>query len=244
MVPMQFLGLAVVLIIGAVLLAACARSADSSELLAGDGPDGAAGSSEPAAAAAAPAIDENGIARATFGAGCFWCVEAVFERLEGVREVRSGYMGGKTENPTYQDICTGTTGHAEVCEIRFDPETIRFEDLLEVFWKTHDPTTLNRQGPDSGTQYRSAVFYHDAKQKELAETYKKKLDAAGAFDRPIVTEITAASKFYVAEKYHQDYFTNNPNQGYCAALIAPKVAKFEKVFGDKLKKKTKKDGVH
>lgn len=175
------------------------------------------------------------MAKVTFGAGCFWCVEAVFERLEGVSKVVSGYMGGQLENPTYKDICTGTTGHAEVCELTYDPEKISFEELLEVFWKTHDPTTLNQQGADRGTQYRSAVFYHDDEQKKIAEAYKKKLDESGAFDDPIVTEITKASKFYPAEDYHQDYFANNPNQGYCAAVIIPKIAKFEKVFADKLK---------
>lgn len=175
------------------------------------------------------------MAKVTFGAGCFWCVEAVFDRVEGVSKVVSGYMGGELENPTYKDICTGTTGHAEVCQLTFDPEKVSFEELLEIFWKTHDPTTLNRQGADRGTQYRSAVFYHDDEQKRVAEEYKKKLDESGAFDDPIVTEITKASKFYAAEDYHQDYFANNPGQGYCAMVIVPKIEKFEKVFADKLK---------
>jgi len=174
--------------------------------------------------------------KATFGAGCFWCVEAVFKLLDGVDSVASGYMAGHTENPTYEQVCTGTTGHAEVIEIMFDPDKISFKDLLEVFWKTHDPTTLNQQGNDRGTQYRSAVFYHDDTQKELAETYKNELDQAGAFPRPIVTEITAASKMYVAEGYHQDYFALNKSNPYCNAVIPPKIEKLKKIFGDKLKK--------
>ena len=174
---------------------------------------------------------------ATFGAGCFWCVEAVFERLEGVGEVISGYTGGKTENPTYEEICTGTTGHAEVCQIQYDPEIISFESLLSVFWQTHDPTTLNRQGNDVGTQYRSAVFFHDEEQEKLAKEFKNKLDKSGAWKNPIVTEIVPLGKFYTAENYHQDYYDRNPNQGYCAYVIAPKIEKLKKVFGDKLKKK-------
>lgn len=173
---------------------------------------------------------------ATFGAGCFWCVEAVFKMLDGVDSVASGYMGGQIDNPTYEQVCTGTTGHAEVIEIKFDPEKITFAELLEVFWKTHDPTTLNQQGNDIGTQYRSAVFYHNDEQKKLAETYKKKLNDAGAFPKPIVTEITEASKMYVAEDYHQDYFALNQSNPYCRAVIPPKLEKLKKVFGDKLKK--------
>ena len=172
---------------------------------------------------------------ATFGGGCFWCVEAVFLELKGVKSVKSGYMGGRTENPTYKQICTGTTGHAEVIQIEFDPDVVSFDVLLQVFWKTHDPTTLNRQGNDVGTQYRSAVFYHNDSQKEKATDYKKKLNEISAYPNPIVTEITAASKFYVAEDYHQNYFNNNPNQPYCRALIPPKLEKLKKVFGDKLK---------
>ncbi len=172
---------------------------------------------------------------ATFGGGCFWCVEAVFEELDGVVEVVSGYAGGQTENPTYKEVCTGLTGHAEVCRIRYDPARISYADLLEVFFKVHDPTTLNRQGPDVGTQYRSVIFYHDDGQKALAERVKKELGASGAFRAPIVTEISAAAVFYPAEAYHQDYFRNNPNQGYCRAVVGPKVSKFRKVFRDKLK---------
>jgi len=181
--------------------------------------------------------ETEGLATATFGAGCFWCVEAIFERLEGVREVVSGYSGGHVEDPTYKQVCTGSTGHAEVCQVRFDPAVVSFEELLEVFWKTHDPTTKNRQGADVGTQYRSAIFYHDERQKELAQEYKEALDESGAFERPIVTEIVPFERFYPAEDYHQEYFALNPQQGYCRAVIAPKVEKFEKVFRDRLKSK-------
>jgi len=172
---------------------------------------------------------------ATFGAGCFWCVEAVFQRLKGVETVRSGYMGGRTPNPTYDDICTGLTGHAEVIQIDFDPSVISFAELLEVFWSTHDPTTLNRQGNDRGTQYRSAVFFHNEAQQAAAESYKQELNDAKAFPNPIVTEIVAAAKMYVAEDYHQNYYNTNPNQGYCRAIIPAKLEKLKKVFGDKLK---------
>ncbi|WP_216616363.1 peptide-methionine (S)-S-oxide reductase MsrA [Marinifilum caeruleilacunae] len=172
---------------------------------------------------------------ASFGAGCFWCVEAIFQELSGVEKVESGYMGGETKNPTYKEICTGETGHAEICQITYDANVISFGDLLEVFWQTHNPTTLNRQGADVGTQYRSAVFYHSDEQKELAMTYKEKLNNSGAWDDPIVTEITPASKFYIAENYHQDYFNNNSNQPYCSFVIKPKMEKFKKVFKDKLK---------
>jgi peptide-methionine (S)-S-oxide reductase len=174
---------------------------------------------------------------ATFGAGCFWCVEAVFQRLEGVHQVVSGYSGGHVENPTYKEVCGKNTGHAEVCQIAYDPSKISFEELLEVFWKTHDPTTPNQQGNDVGPQYRSAIFYHDERQKALAEKYKKELDASGAFDAPIVTEIAPFKNFYKAEDYHQNYFNENPTQGYCAFIIKPKVEKFEKVFKNKLKKR-------
>lgn len=179
---------------------------------------------------------DNALETVTLGAGCFWCVEAIYQQLEGVESVASGYSGGAVENPTYKDVCAGTTGHAEVCQVTFRPDVISFEQLLEVFWKTHDPTTLNRQGADVGTQYRSVIFYHNQKQKALAEEYKKKLDESGAFSSPIVTEITPYTNFYKAEDYHQNYFRENPNQGYCRAVIAPKVEKFEKVFGDKMKK--------
>lgn len=172
---------------------------------------------------------------ATFGAGCFWCVEAVFQQLEGVEKVESGYSGGHVKKPTYKEVCTGNTGHAEVIQITYDPNIISFEELLEVFWKTHDPTTLNRQGNDVGTQYRSVIFYHDENQKALAEKYKKKLEEEGVFDDPIVTEISPFTEFYVAEDYHQNYFNENGGQPYCSFVIAPKVEKFKKVFKDKLK---------
>lgn len=174
---------------------------------------------------------------ATFANGCFWCTEAIFQELDGVISAVSGYSGGQTENPTYKDICTGQTGHAEALQIVYDPSRISFDDLLEVFWQTHDPTTLNRQGADVGTQYRSAIFYHNEEQKQKAEEYKKELDKSGAFDRPIVTEITPFSKFYRAENYHQEYFENNENTNpYCRIVIRPKLEKFRKVFHEKLKK--------
>lgn len=173
---------------------------------------------------------------ATFGAGCFWCVEAIFQRLEGVLTVKSGYSGGSVKNPSYKEVCNGTTGHAEVCQVTYDKTKIGFEELLEVFWKTHDPTTLNRQGNDYGTQYRSAVFYHTKEQKELAEKYKKALNDAKAFPDPIVTEITAFTNFYPAEDYHSNYYNANGSEPYCRFVIQPKVDKLEKVFKDKLKK--------
>ena len=166
---------------------------------------------------------------------CFWCVEAVFQALDGVLAVVSGYSGGAVEDPTYEQVCTGATGHAEVCQIRFDPAKVSYLDLLEVFWKTHDPTTLNRQGPDVGTQYRSVVFYHDDEQKTLAEQTKRKLDASGAWDRPIVTEISPLTKFYKAEQYHQDYYRRNPRQPYCSAVNLPKIDKFRQAFSEKQK---------
>lgn len=173
---------------------------------------------------------------ATLGAGCFWCVEAVFQRLNGVKKVVSGYTGGHVKNPTYREVCYGKTGHAEVCQIIFDPAVISFDEILKAFWMSHDPTTLNRQGNDVGTQYRSAVFYHNDKQKQVAEKYKKELDASGAFTSPIVTEISPLMEFYVAEDYHQNYYNQNGNEPYCRFVIQPKVEKFEKVFKDKLKR--------
>ena len=173
---------------------------------------------------------------ATLGAGCFWCVEAVFEQLKGVAKVESGYAGGSVENPTYPQVCTGQTGHAEVCQVYFDPTVISYPEVLEVFFKTHDPTTLNRQGPDIGTQYRSAIFFHDGEQRKIAEQYRAQLDASGTWDDPIVTEIVPFTKFYPAEPYHQDYFRLNPGQGYCSMVIQPKVTKFKKEFREKLQK--------
>jgi peptide-methionine (S)-S-oxide reductase len=173
---------------------------------------------------------------ATFGNGCFWCTEAIFQRVDGVEKVVSGYTGGSVKNPTYKEVCTGLTGHAEAIQITFDPRKISFTELLEIFWQTHDPTTLNRQGADVGTQYRSAIFYHNDVQKKLAEEYKQKLNAAGAFNKPIVTEITQAVVFYPAENYHQNYYNLNGKAPYCSYVIAPKLEKFEKVFSKKIKK--------
>ncbi len=173
---------------------------------------------------------------ATFGAGCFWCVEAVFQNLEGVKKVISGYEGGKIKNPTYKEICTGTTGHAEVIQITYDPTIIDFNTLLEVFFTTHDPTTLNRQGNDKGTQYRSAIFYHTAEQKQLAEAAKIAAGQTGAWRDPIVTEILPTTIFYPAENYHQNFYNDNESYPYCQFVVAPKVAKFRKVFKEKLKK--------
>lgn len=170
------------------------------------------------------------LAKATFAGGCFWCTEAVYAELKGVKSVTSGYIGGTVENPTYEQVCTGRTGHAEAIEIEYDPQVVSYEKLLEVFFATHDPTTKNRQGADVGTQYRSGVFYHDAGQRKIAEEVIAKLDAAQVFPAKIVTEVTPASTFYPAEKYHQDYFANNPFQPYCQAVAAPKVAKVRKVF--------------
>lgn len=173
---------------------------------------------------------------ATFGAGCFWCVEAVYQNMEGVEKVVSGYSGGFVKNPAYKEVCMGTTGHAEVCQVHYNPQKVTFDELLEVFWQTHDPTTLNRQGNDIGTQYRSAIFYHNDEQKQKAEKYKAELDKSGAFDRPIVTEVTAYTNFYPAEDYHQNYYNQNGSEPYCQFVVKPKVEKFKKVFKDKVKK--------
>lgn len=172
---------------------------------------------------------------ATFGAGCFWCVEAVFTELKGVIGVTSGYTGGTVKNPSYKEVCNGTTGHAEVARIVYDPAVISFDQLLEVFWQTHDPTTLNRQGNDIGTQYRSAVFYHNEDQRRKAEHYRNELDKSGAWDQPVVTEIVPLGAFYAAEDYHQNYYALNGEQGYCQYVIRPKVEKFRKAFATKLK---------
>ncbi len=187
------------------------------------------------AQSAKDATAANKLATATFGEGCFWCSEAVFQRLKGVKSVVSGYSGGTVENPSYEDVCTGRTGHAEVIQITYDPAEISFEDLLKVFWQTHDPTTLNQQGHDVGTQYRSAIFYHTDEQRKIAEQYKQQLDASKVFARPIVTEITAFKQFFPAEKYHQNYFNDNPQQSYCQFVIRPKVEKFNKEFKAMLK---------
>lgn len=172
---------------------------------------------------------------ATFASGCFWCVEAVFQELKGVISVTSGYTGGKIKNPSYREVCSGLTGHAEACQIVYDPAVITYDQLLEAFWASHDPTTLNRQGADQGTQYRSAIFYHNEQQKQLAEAYKAKLNTEKAFDKPIVTEISPAVAFYIAEDSHQNYFNENGDAPYCTYVIVPKLEKFRKVFKDKLK---------
>ncbi|MDQ0637506.1 peptide-methionine (S)-S-oxide reductase [Pedobacter sp. W3I1] len=173
--------------------------------------------------------------KATFGMGCFWCTEAIFQRLKGVISVKSGYEGGTLTNPTYEEVCTGATGHAEVLEITYNPMVISYDDLLEVFWKSHDPTTLNRQGADSGTQYRSVVFYHTAEQKALAEKYKAELNKTNAYGKKVVTAIEAAKPFYIAENYHQNYFNKNGSEPYCRLVIQPKIEKLEKIFKAKLK---------
>jgi peptide-methionine (S)-S-oxide reductase len=181
--------------------------------------------------------DTNKFETASFGNGCFWCTEAVFQQLEGVIKVTSGYSGGKVEKPTYKQVCAGNTGHAECLNIIYDPAKISFDELLEVFWETHDPTTLNRQGNDVGTQYRSVIFYHNEEQKAKAEKYKTELDKSGAYANPIVTTLEPFVKFYPAEDYHQNYFNDNGNVPYCQLVVRPKVEKFEKVFKDKLKAK-------
>lgn len=180
--------------------------------------------------------NKSGKDTVTLGAGCFWCIEAIFQQLKGVETVASGYSGGQRENPSYDQVCSGATGHAEVIQVTYDPAVISFVELLEVFWGVHDPTTLNRQGADIGTQYRSVVFYHNPEQQKLAEAYKEKLNRSGAFPNPVVTEISPMKTFYKAENYHQNYFNENGNQPYCSIVIRPKMEKFQKVFGDKMKK--------
>ncbi len=181
-------------------------------------------------AMAQPSLDT-----ATFGNGCFWCSEAIFNRLQGVKDVIPGYAGGTEKNPTYELVCSGTTKYAEVIRITYDPKVISYKELLEVFWKTHDPTTPNRQGADVGEQYRSVIFYHNPQQKQTAEFYKSQLTKAKIWDKPIVTEIAPVLNFYPAENYHNDYYKNNPGNGYCNFVITPKIEKFEKLFKEKLK---------
>ena len=178
----------------------------------------------------------NNLQTATLAGGCFWCLEAVFDEVKGVHSVESGYAGGSKENPTYREVCSGMTGHAEVVQVKFDPNVVSYRDLLNVFFAIHDPTTLNRQGADAGTQYRSAIFYHDEDQKKTVEGLIKELNGQKIWDRPIVTEIAPLDKFYMAEDYHQEYFANNPYQPYCQAVVAPKVSKFRKHFLEMLKK--------
>jgi peptide-methionine (S)-S-oxide reductase len=180
--------------------------------------------------------DTTQLDTATFGTGCFWCTEAIFQQLDGVEKVTSGYSGGHVVNPTYEQVCEKTTGHAECLNIVYNKNKISFDELLEVFWQSHDPTTLNRQGNDIGPQYRSAIFYHTEEQKQKAESYKASLEKSGAWDKPIVTEIAPFKTFYAAENYHQNYYKNNGSQPYCYYVIRPKVEKFQKVFKDKMKK--------
>ncbi|MGC9357749.1 MAG: peptide-methionine (S)-S-oxide reductase MsrA [Anaerolineae bacterium] len=180
--------------------------------------------------------DQSNLQTATLAGGCFWCLEAVYEQLEGVEEVVSGYAGGHIPNPTYERVCTGRTGYAEVVQITYDPDVVSYQEILEVFFDIHDPTTLNRQGADVGTQYRSAIFYHNEEQKKIAEEMIRELDASGAWNDPIVTQVEPLDTFYRAEDYHQEYFRKHPNQGYCRAVVAPKVSKFRKHFVAKLKR--------
>lgn len=179
--------------------------------------------------------EQKNMEQATLGAGCFWCIEAIFKELIGVDTVISGYTGGHVKNPSYKEVTTGKTGHAEVAQITFDPAVISFSEILEVFWHVHDPTTLNRQGNDMGTQYRSAIFYHNETQREIARTSMKNIEKSGLWPNQLVTEITPLEVFYVAEDYHQNYFANNPNQPYCSMVINPKVQKFRKLFSNKLR---------
>ncbi|CAN5787019.1 peptide-methionine (S)-S-oxide reductase MsrA [soil metagenome] len=181
-------------------------------------------------------MEDQKLEKATLAAGCFWCVEAVFDDLKGVQDVVSGYSGGHTENPTYKEVCSETTGHAEVVQIRFDPNELDYSDLTRVFFSVHDPTTLNRQGNDIGSSYRSAIFYHSDDQKQAAHDVMAEVTAESVYDDPIVTEVTKFEKFWPAEDYHQEYFSNNPNQPYCAGVVAPKVAKFRRKFAERLKK--------
>ncbi len=181
-------------------------------------------------------VNPSNLDTATFGAGCFWCVEAQFQMLDGVIKVESGFSGGHVKNPSYREVCEGTTGHAEVCQITYDKTKLSYDDMLQAFWKSHDPTQLNKQGNDEGTQYRSVIFYHNADQKKIAEEYKTKLNDEKVYDNPVVTEISPYTVFYKAEDYHQNYFNQNGDQPYCSYVIQPKVEKFRKVFGNKLKK--------
>ena len=181
-------------------------------------------------------LTQTKMEKATFGSGCFWCSEAIFTRVNGVSDATPGYSGGTEKNPTYELICTGKTQYAEVTQVTFDPDVVSYEMLLKIFFETHDPTTLNRQGADVGPQYRSVIFYHSEEQKKIAEQIKSDLDNAGIWKSPIVTEISPLSNFYVAEDYHLDFYENNPNYGYCNFVITPKIKKFENVFGAYLKK--------
>ena len=212
-----------VVVVLALLIVGCA--------LAG-GNEGSGGMKEPGSETMP---NQENLKKATFAGGCFWCTEAIFQEMKGVYKVTSGYIGGQVENPTYKAVCTGQTGHAEAVELTYNPDEVTFQELLEVHFKTHDPTTLNRQGADRGTQYRSGIFYHDEGQKKAAEDIIKSLDEAKIYPDPIVTEVTEATTFYPAEEYHQDYYANNGQAGYCQMVITPKVEKFRKVFAEKIR---------
>jgi peptide-methionine (S)-S-oxide reductase len=212
-------------VIGALF--SCAQSNDKNKLAMNE---------ETQTASTNPKTANSKYDTATFGAGCFWCVEAQFQMLDGVQSVTSGFSGGTVKNPSYREVCNGTTGHAEVCQIVYDTAKLSYKDMLEAFWKTHDPTQMNRQGNDVGTQYRSVIFYHNDEQKQIAEEYKKKLNESGAYDGPVVTEISPYTTFYKAEDYHQNYYNENGDVPYCRFVVQPKVEKFREVFKDKLKK--------
>ena len=215
-----------VTLIGTLFLAGCSNASVSAEVKS---------NSNNMTTEKTPSGNDSKYDTATFGAGCFWCVEAVFLELKGVVSVTSGYAGGKIKNPTYKEVCSGLTGHAEVAQIVYDPSLISFDELLEVFWQTHDPTTLNRQGNDVGSQYRSVIFFHNEDQKQKAEHYKARLNESGAWENPVVTEISPLPEFFKAEDYHQNYYNQNSSEGYCQYVIQPKLEKFRKVFNDKLK---------
>jgi peptide-methionine (S)-S-oxide reductase len=219
------------LVMASLSIAGCGTRVPSD----GDAVSGEPSSSWAKEAARRPAEGKMELKLATFGNGCFWCTEAIFQRLNGVEKALPGYSGGHVDNPTYEQVCTGATGHAESIQISYDPAKVSYDELLEVFWKTHDPTTRNRQGNDVGPQYRSVVFYHDEEQKKLAEAYKRKLEAERIWSRPIVTEIKPFAKFWPAEDYHRNYYNNNPSKGYCSVVITPKIEKFRKIFKDRLK---------
>lgn len=218
-----------VFVVALAILPICVIPNQIANAQSGDSPV----STEPKADRTDPTAKE---AVATLAGGCFWCTEAVFERMQGVNDVVSGYIGGHVKNPTYEQVCSKNTGHAEACEIYYDPTQTTFEELLEVFFKTHDPTTLNQQGADHGPQYRSSIFYHNDEQKKIAEAYINKLNESGEFRTPIVTLLEKADTFYPAEEYHQDYYRRNPNAGYCKAVVRDKVRKFNYSFKDKIKK--------
>jgi peptide-methionine (S)-S-oxide reductase len=220
---------------GGVLLAAVALAAWAGGWFRRPAPPPAAFPRPDPAVSESPGPLPGGLRKATFASGCFWCTEAVFQQLRGVQSVVSGYSGGDVENPTYLQVCEGNTGHAEAVQVTYDPRVISYPELLEVFWRTHDPTTPDRQGPDMGSQYRSVIFYHDDEQRRLAEEYRAKLEAAHVFDAPVVTQIVPFQAFYPAEAYHQNFFNDHPRQPYCQAVIGPKVEKLRKLFKDRLK---------